>query len=246
MAEPTLKSVTGNSLLDNLPKEDLDRIQPALKLVELTAGQVLSNQGAEIEHVYFPTTSLVSCRASGSEGETVEIYAVGHEGVVEPAAILTSVAAVTAEVQISGAAWRIRVDDLCTVIRNTTELPRALLKYAYSLAVRMVQATKCAMFHSVKQRLILWLLLANRAHGKDIPCTHQSIADALGTRRASVTMVLNALAEKGILDRHRGRITIRNRSELESNSCDCFQLIKAGLEPDLECNLVGNGPSRAG
>jgi CRP-like cAMP-binding protein len=144
---------------------------------------------------------------------------------------------VTAEVQIAGRAYRIRIDDLCMLLHQTEELTRVLLKYAYSLAVRMVQATKCAMFHSVKQRLVLWLLLANRAHGKVIPCTHQAIADALGSRRASVTLVLNELVNSSILEMHRGRITITNRSGLEAASCDCFGLINAGNEPELECEL---------
>jgi CRP-like cAMP-binding protein len=150
---------------------------------------------------------------------------------------VTSVAAVTSEVQIAGQAYRIRIDDLCILLNQMEELTRVLLKYAYSLAVRMVQATKCAMFHSVKQRLVLWLLQANIAQGKVIPCTHQAIADALGTRRASVTLVLNELTNSGILKMDRGRITITNRSGLEQASCDCFELIKAGREPELECEI---------
>jgi len=229
--------MTGNLLLDSLPEADLRKIHEKLKPVVLTARQVLSTQGEFVEHVYFPTTGLVSCRATGSQGELLEIYAVGHDGVVEAASILTSIAAVTSEVQIAGEAYRISIEDLCILLNQTEELTRVLLKYGYSLAVRMVQATKCAMFHSVKQRLVLWLLRAYRAHGKVIPCTHQSIADALGARRASVTLFLNELANSGILEIHRGRITIANRSGLEQASCDCFELIKAGREPELECEI---------
>jgi len=89
----------------------------------------------------------------------------------------------------------------------------------------------------VKQRLVLWLLLAHRAHGDVVPCTHQAIADALGTRRASATVVLKSLEERGVIEQRRGRVIICSRSELEANSCDCYELIKAGLEPELECEL---------
>src|SRR5262250_1584869 len=228
----------GNLLLDALPPGELSQLNKKLQRVGLTVGETLSTQGEPVEHVYFPTTALVSCRAGGSQGEIIEIYAVGHEGVVEPAAILTSIAAITAEVQIAGEAYRIRVDELCSVIRETTELPRVLLKYAYSLAVRMVQATKCAMFHTVRQRLVLWLLLAERSHGTVIPCTHQAIADALGTRRASVTLVLNSLSEQAILTQHRGRVIITDHAQLEGASCECYDLIKAGFKPELECELT--------
>lgn len=230
--------MTGNDLLDALPETDLEQLRQKLKRVILKANQILFSQGESVEHLYFPTTGLVSCRASGSQGDVIEIYTVGHEGVVEPAAILTSVAAVTAEVQISGEAYQVRVDDFCRIIRETKELAHVLLKYSYSLAVRMVQATRCAMFHTVKQRLVLWLLLARRAHGNDIPCTHQAIADSLGARRASVTLDLQSLEAEGIIATGRGRITIRNQAGLEHAACDCLQLIRAGREPNLECDVM--------
>jgi CRP-like cAMP-binding protein len=231
-----VESRTGNSLLDALPAEDFAQIESSLKLISLTSGQVLSRQGEPVDYVYFPKSGLVSCRASASEGETIEIYAVGYEGVVEPAAILTSVAPVTAEVQIAGEAFQIRVDELCRAFTKTKQLPKALLKYAYSLAVRMVQSTKCVMFHTVKQRLIVWLLIAQRSHGRVIPCTHEALADALGTRRATVTVILDSLARNGILELERGRVTIQNRSELEKSSCECFRLIEDSMEPVLECD----------
>jgi len=236
---------TGNLLLDSIPEAEFLRIQKALKHVTLAAGQTLSTQGEQAQYVYFPTTALISCRGNGSQGETVEIYSVGHEGLAEPAAILTSIAAVTVEVQIAGDAYRVSIDELCSAIRETKQLPELLLKYAYSLAVRMVQATKCAMFHTVKQRVVLWLLLASRSHGSTIPSTHRAIAEALGARRASVTVEIEELAAKGIIARRRGRITILNRGELEAASCECYKLIKAGQEPDIKCYPLTHIPERA-
>jgi CRP-like cAMP-binding protein len=227
---------SGNSLLDALPEQDFGLIESSLKRISLASGEVLSKQGEPVDYVYFPKSGLVSCRASGSEGGTIEIYSVGYEGVVEPAAILTSVAAVGAEVQIAGEAFQIRIDDLCSAFPQTKQLSNLLLKYAYSLAVRMVLSTKCVMFHTVKQRLIVWLLIAQRSHGPVIPCTHEALADVLGTRRATVTVVLDNLARKGILQLDRGRITIQNRTELEESSCECFRLIEDSMEPVLECD----------
>jgi CRP-like cAMP-binding protein len=236
---------TGNLLLDSVPESDFLRIHKALKYVNLREGETLSTQGEQVHYVYFPTTALISCRGNGSDGETVEIYSVGHEGLAEPASILTGIAAVTVEVQIAGEAYRITIDELCTAIRETKDLPEVLLKYAYSLAVRMVQATKCAMFHTVKQRLVLWLLMASRSHGPTIPSTHRAIAEALGARRASVTVEIEDLAAKGIIGRRRGRITILNHSELEAASCECYKLIKAGQEPDIKCYPLTYRPERA-
>ena len=245
MSQPGSSPLTGNLLLDSLPEEDRLKVWGHLNRMPLRAGQQLSVQGERVQDVYFPTSALISCGATGSQGESIQIYAVGDEGVADAAAILTGVAAVTAEVQIAGEAYRVNIDDLCGLIRESSVLAGNLLKYAYSLAVRMVQATKCAMFHTLKQRLVLWLLMAHRAHGDDIPCTHQVIADSLGSRRAGVTVLLNELQSEGIVNCGRGHIQIRSNTRLESGACDCFQLVKAALRPSLECDLTGTGPDKA-
>lgn len=237
MAAPEMKSPTGNLLLDALPADERERIRAKLITVAMSKDDVLSLQAESVRYVYFPITGLVSCRADTEGGETIEVHCVGREGIVEPAAILTSVAAVTSKVLIQGTAYRIEIDDLCTLIRELTELPRALLKYAYSLAVRLVQATKCARFHSMEQRFSLWLLMAQRSHGKVIPCTHQAIAEALGARRATITSILNKFVQTGCVQRQRGRLTITDRAQLQAAACDCLQLIVSALDVDLECEL---------
>jgi hypothetical protein len=121
MTESISTHSTGNALLDALPESDWKQIQPIISTVELKAQQTLSMQGELVEPVYFPTTGMVSCRASGSHGELVEVYAVGREGVVEAAAVLTGVAAIPAEVQIGGQAYRIKIDDLCHLLGATKE-----------------------------------------------------------------------------------------------------------------------------
>src|SRR5579884_3878147 len=121
ISEAVQKRPTGNLLLDALPSEELRQIESKLKRVALEAQQVLSTQGQVVKYVYFPATGFVSCRAIGSQGESLEIYAIGNDGVVEPAAILTGVAAVNAEVQIAGEAYRISIDELCSVIQHTVE-----------------------------------------------------------------------------------------------------------------------------
>ena len=236
-AASTPPATTGNLLLDGLPIDERQYLQPKLRRIDLAKEQVLSVQGEPVKNVYFPLSGLISCRASGSDGETIEIYSIGREGIADPAAVLTGIASVTTEVQIPGSAYGIAVGDLCEAIRHTTELQHVLLKFAYSLAVRMVQAVKCARFHSIEEHLILWLLQAYRAHGRIIPCTHEAIAEALGTRRATVTSILNKLLQRGVIEHSRGRITIANRPELQDSACECFELIKAGLEVDLACEF---------
>ena len=49
-----------NQLLAALPEAEWDRWRPSLEWVELPLGQVLYESGATLNHVYFPTTAIVS------------------------------------------------------------------------------------------------------------------------------------------------------------------------------------------
>jgi Mn-dependent DtxR family transcriptional regulator len=45
----------------------------------------------------------------------------------------------------------------------------------------------------------------------------------LGVRRASVSEVAAIFQSSGLIDYHRGQITIRDRKGLEASSCECYQ-----------------------
>lgn len=57
---PAAHSRQQNYLLAHLPKPDFERIVPFLELVEMPLGDVLYESGGRLQHVYFPTTSIVS------------------------------------------------------------------------------------------------------------------------------------------------------------------------------------------
>ena len=71
-----------NHLLASLPDAEWERWLPQLELVHLTLGQVLYEPGGAMEHVYFPTTSIVSMLYVMKNGESAEIAVVGAEGLV--------------------------------------------------------------------------------------------------------------------------------------------------------------------
>src|SRR5438128_6766233 len=177
----------GNLILDALPKHEYEVVRNRLSKSALRTAAVLFKANQPVRGVYFPINGLVSCFASNGEGNTVEAYSVGHEGVVELSAILTGRAIVLAKVQIPGAALWIAVDDLYELLRETTVFPRLLLHYACFVLIRSVLGTTCAKFHTVEQRLSLWLLLAlERTSTQIIHCTHHALAQILGSRRATV------------------------------------------------------------
>ena len=52
----------------------------------------------------------------------------------------------------------------------------------------------------------------------------------LGVTRPSVNEVARELQEAGAIDYTRGHITILNRAELESRSCQCYGVIRTEFD----------------
>ena len=71
-----------NQLLATLPDAEWARWMPYLESVEMPLGKVLYESGSRVEHVYFPTTSIVSLLYVMEDGASAEIAVVGHEGIV--------------------------------------------------------------------------------------------------------------------------------------------------------------------
>ena len=71
-----------NHLLAALPAEIFERISPHLELVSMPLGEVLYESGGQLQHVYFPTTAIVSLHYVMENGASAEIAGVGNEGVL--------------------------------------------------------------------------------------------------------------------------------------------------------------------
>lgn len=56
--------------------------------------------------------------------------------------------------------------------------------------------------------------------------THELIANMLGVRREGVTEAAGKLQRAGLIDYHRGRIAVLDRSRLEAKVCECYKVVK--------------------
>src|ERR671927_302849 len=73
---------TKNRLLAMLPREEYERILPHLGQVSFSLGEVLYESGAQMDHIYFPTTAIVSLLYTMENGSTAEMGMAGNEGLV--------------------------------------------------------------------------------------------------------------------------------------------------------------------
>ena len=58
------------------------------------------------------------------------------------------------------------------------------------------------------------------------PSLHEFLAVMLGVRRPTVTVVLHALQESGLISSRYGRMRVLKRRELEAASCECYAAIR--------------------
>ena len=219
-----------NKILAALPKNAREWVQ-TLEAVRLQRGMVLYEPDERIEHVYFLNGALVSIISTNSEGSTVEISLVGNEGIVGVPAILGGMAPNRAIVQMEGDAFRVGGQRIYEEFRRNPFLRDLLLKYTNAFLVQVAQSSLCNCYHTLQERLSRWLLVARDAVRSDVLLlTHDVIARLLGTRRASVTVAAGLMQRAGLIKMRRGQITILDAQGLQSQSCECYGILRDYLQ----------------
>jgi CRP-like cAMP-binding protein len=214
-----------NRLLASLPEAEYRRLLPRLEQVTLRFGEILYEPGETIEHVYFPSLSLVSLLTLVDERLALEVGLVGCEGAVGvPVALGFSVSPVRALVQGAGVAMRIRSAQFLREMRQNPHFQRAFLRYTHALMTQVAQTAACNRFHLVEARLARWLLMTrDRVQSNEIHLTQAFLSHMLGVRRVGVTKAAGALQRRGLLEYSRGYIRIVDPHGLEATACSCYQ-----------------------
>lgn len=166
------------------------------------------------------------------DGSTVEVGAVGNEGLVG-ISVFWGVRSTPygAKVQIPGNALRVKAEVLGRMLREVNTLHRILLRYTHALMVQIAQTAACNGRHSLEARLARWLLVCHdRARSNDFPLTHEFIAEMLGVRRAGVTEVIGQFQKKGLIISNRGHISVLDRRGMEGETCECYRVVRQELE----------------
>ncbi|AVF60341.1 Crp/Fnr family transcriptional regulator [Vibrio diabolicus] len=229
-----------NHLLAALPKEVQTRIFPFVELEKLELGHIIYEAGDKLAYVHFPVDAIVSLLSVMESGASAEISVVGYEGLVGVALFMggesTSSRAV---VQSAGHAYRLKGSKLTEEFNRHGKLLELMLRYTQSLITQMSQTAVCNRHHSIDQQLCRWLLLSlDRLPDNHIIMTQELIANMLGVRREGVTEAAGKLQKLGVIDYHRGHITVLDRSKLEELSCECYAVVKTETDRLLPYMLL--------
>jgi CRP-like cAMP-binding protein len=209
-----------------MASDDFDALQPHLKLVELSRGQVLYEPGDPLRYAYFPHSAVVSLVNMMEDGGTVEVALFGLESVLG-GALLTREAFGRYIVQIGGTASRISAERLDEVRNACPKLRRLFKSYGEVLLAQTFQIVSCNAVHPIEARCCRWILMAqDRADQEMLPLTHEVLAEMLGVQRSTVSMVTRTLQTAGLIQQSRGSITVTDRAGLEEATCECYGKIR--------------------
>jgi CRP-like cAMP-binding protein len=228
-----------NDLLAALSPAELKRLRPHLEPFPMPLGHVVYESGRILDHVYFPTTAIVSLLYVMEDGSSAEIAVVGHEGVVGISLFMGGETTPSrALVQSAGDSFRLPAKYLRAEFGRSGAMQHRLLRYTQSLITQMAQTAVCNRHHSVDQQLCRWLLLTlDRLRGMELVMTQELIASLLGVRREGVTAAAGKLQDAGVIKYRRGRITVLDRPRLEAMSCECYEVVRR------ECERLTHDPA---
>jgi CRP-like cAMP-binding protein len=217
-----------NHLLAALAAEEFARLLPHLELIPMPLGEVLYEPGVKMHYVYFPTTAIVSLLYVMEDGASAEIAVAGNEGVVGISLFMGGESTTSrAVVQSAGHAYRLKAQLLKNEFVLAGPMQRLLLRYTQALLTQMAQTAVCNRHHTLDQQFCRWLLLSfDRLSSNELIMTQELIANMLGVRRESVTEAAGNVQRAGLIEYHRGHITVLDRPGLEARACECYAVVR--------------------
>ena len=217
-----------NRLLAALPRDEYQRLRPSLQQVSFSLGEVVYEFGGQLDHVFFPTTSIVSLLYTMENGASAEMGLTGNDGVVGIALFMGGGTMPNrAVIQSAGDAIRMKASVLKDEFALGGKFQQLLLRYTQALITQISQTAVCNRLHSVEQQLCRWLLLSHdRVKADELIMTQELIADMLGVRREGVTVAAGHLQDAGAISYVRGHIKIVDRARLEATVCECYRVVK--------------------
>jgi CRP-like cAMP-binding protein len=218
-----------NRLLAALPSDVFSAIAPHLKTVELKFGAVIAEPGGPIRRVYFPYSGVISLVVELDVGMMIETAMVGHDGALNAASALDGKVSLNKGiVQVAGSAGTIDVSRLRRLADEMPPFRALLIRHEQVLFAQSQQSAACNASHSVEARMCRWLLyMRDLADSDELMLTQEFLAQMLGVRRPSVSLVANTLQKSGLIKYSRGRMRLLDIPGLKKGACECYATVKA-------------------
>jgi CRP-like cAMP-binding protein len=170
-----------NTLLSQLDPTDRARLNGSAELVSFNVNDDIFEVDEQIEDIWFPISGMISVVAEMEGGDTVEVSAVGSEGIVGFEAYLGVRNSKRKQMgQIKGQAIVLPLKNSRRVFCEGRGL-KPLLLFVHSQIIEASQSAACNRVHSAEERLARWLLITrDRIQSDELNLTHEFLSMMLG------------------------------------------------------------------
>ena len=217
-----------NGFLSSLTADDFELVRPHLRTADLSSDLVLVEVDETLKRAYLPHRGVISLVVKLARGEHVQIAMVGRDSIFGAFSALGDPTALSsAVVLVAGVASTIDLDQLRAAADQSASLRVALTRHGLAIYAQIQQTAGCNASHTVESRLARCLL-----HTRDLSCsdklvlTQEAMAQMIGARRNSVSLVANTLQQANFIHYSRGHIEITNLEGLMRTSCECYTTVK--------------------
>jgi len=217
-----------NLLLAAVPAEEYEELRGLLEVQPLRMRETLQEAGDAPDHVYFPTSGIISALTVLENGMMIEFATVGREGTTGVPIFLGMADSNMAFIsQVPGESLRIRSADFLEVVNRCPGLTAIMKRYCGTMLALVAQSAACNRAHHVDERCARWLLMTHDQAGEGaFPITQEFLAQMLGVSRPSVALSAAALQKAGLIHYHRGQMTIVDLQGLEKAACECYAVVR--------------------
>ncbi|MCS6624953.1 Crp/Fnr family transcriptional regulator [Roseibacterium beibuensis] len=218
----------GNFLLDALAPDDLDRIRPHLKPVDLNLGEVVYEPGDDVSHVWFPLSGMLSIVSVLIDGTHVESSAVGREsavGFIEACGGGVSHSLIIT--QMEGRGLRVSAARYREAFDSSACLRKAVSQHIELLLTEARQEIACHAAHAAPDRFARWLMVCRDKSGSnDLQMTQEFLATMVATQRTTISAIAAEMKAAGLIRYSRGKVRICDPAGLERRTCECYATMK--------------------
>jgi len=219
---------SSNLMIAALSPSDRDALLPHLKVIELPQELVLFDAGDPIKAIYFPHSGIVSLVVDLTSGDMIEAAMIGRDGVAGGSAALNGDLSLNkAVVQLTGRASVADVEHVRALAESSVPFRTAVMRHEQFVMAQAQQSAACNASHTVEARISRWLLRCRDLAGSDdIALTQEFLAEMMGVRRTSVSLVANTLQQAGLIKYRRGHIRLLNVEGMRDTACECYETVK--------------------
>lgn len=118
---------------------------------------------------------------------------------------------------------------------HSPELRSLIISQEQALLAHAQQSAACNATHHLESRLARQVRRAVDLHGgHELWLTQEQLADMLGARRTTVTLIAQKFQDAGMIRYTRGRIIIYDTEKLQNVACECYRAVNQTTRRCLE------------